>query len=100
MTYTTGDKGGSMDIMEPGWWAMGIAALGGFVGWRVVTAKDNVRIELMAREQEAIKERLRTLEVGTTSTATALATLAAQFENIGRTLERLETKLDEKADKR
>lgn len=100
MAYTAEDKQvREMDFTEPGWWAIAIAALGGFFGWRVATAKDAVRIDTMQREQEAMKERLRSLENGSIATATALATMGANIESIGKTLSRLEGKLDGKADK-
>jgi len=92
-------KGARMDYNEPGWWAVVLAALGGFIGFRVAAAKDAVRIETMQSEQTAIKERLRSLENGSISTATTLATLAAQMEGISRTLTRMEGKIDGKADK-
>ena len=92
-------EGKDMDFSEPGWWAVAVAAIGGFFGWRVKSAQDAVRIEALLRDQEGIKERLRALENGSVSTATALATLAAQVEGIGRTLTRMENKLDGKADK-
>jgi hypothetical protein len=99
MAYTTSDKGRDMDFSEPGWWAIASAAVAGFVGWRMSTAKDAVRIETMQREQEAMKERLRSLESGSLATATALAKLGAQMDGISHTLTRLENKMDGKADK-
>ena len=92
--------GEEMDFSNgTGWLALILTAAGGFIGWRVKSAQDAVRIEMLQRDNEAIKERLRGLENGSVTTATALATLAAQIEGIGRTLTRMENKLDGKADK-
>jgi hypothetical protein len=99
MAYTTSDKDRNMDFTEPGWWAIASAAVAGFVGWRMSTAKDAVRIESMMRDQEAMKERLRSLENGSMATATALAKLGAEMQAINRVLSRLENKLDGKVDK-
>ena len=97
MSMTDGEK---MDFSSgTGWLALALAAAGGFIGWRVKSAQDAVRIEMLQRDIESVKERLRGLENGSVTTATALATLAAQIEGIGRTLTRLENKLDGKSDK-
>ena len=87
------------DRLEPHWWAFIATAVAGFLGWRVKSAQDAVRIQAMNEEMKAVKERLRALENGSISTATALATLATQMEGIGRTLNRMEGKIDGKADK-
>jgi hypothetical protein len=99
VAYTTNDKGGGMDFTQPGWWAVAIAALGGFFGWRIATAKDAVRIEALKASVEKLEAKVSGVETGRAQDRVALATMAANIESIGRTLARLENKLDGKADK-
>lgn len=94
---STGATG--VNIEEPGWWAVAIAALGAFIGWRTKAAADSVKIQMLESETSAVKERLRALENGSVATASALATLSAQMEGLGRTLARIDARLDGKADK-
>ena len=89
----------SVNITEPGWWAVAIGLVGAFVGWRSKSAQDSLRIEMQERELKALKDRIKSLESGTVSTASALATLTAEVAGMGRTLSRIDARLDGKADK-
>jgi septal ring factor EnvC (AmiA/AmiB activator) len=89
----------SVNIQEPGWWMAALAAAGAFVGWRSKAAVDSYRLDNQDREMKALKDRIKSLESGTVSTASALATLTAEVASMGRTLGRIDARLDGKADK-
>lgn len=98
MTIET--EGTGMDFDNgTGWVAIGVGIVASVIGWRVKSAVDSERMASLSRDMEALKDRVRGLEHGSISTATALATLATQIEGIGKTLTRMENKLDGKADK-
>lgn len=88
-----------MNIDEPGWWAIGVGLVGAFIGWRSKSAQDSLKIQMLEADATAVKERLRALESGSVATASALATLSAQIEGMGRTLTRIDNRLDGKVDK-
>lgn len=87
------------ESIEPHWWAIIFAAVTGFLGWRMKSAQDAVRIENAVREIDRIAERVRVLEGSTTTTVATLASISTSLESIGKTLTRLENKIDGKADK-
>ena len=88
-----------MPYREPHWWGLILAALSGLFAWRVRGAQDAVRVEQAVREIDAVKSRVAQLEHGQASVNANLSAISAQLEGIGRTLERLERRLDGKADK-
>lgn len=89
--------------LEPHWWAIIVAAVTGFLGWRLKAAQDAVRLETLMRDFERlevrIEARVKSLEQGSLSTASALASITAEIQSIGRTLKRLDDRMDGKADK-
>ena len=87
------------DRLEPHWWAIIATAVAGFIGWRLKSAQDAVRLENAMRDLERVENRVKALESGSVATASALASISTSIEGIGRTLTRLEAKLDGKADK-
>lgn len=93
------DRNVDMNDIEPHWWALIGVAVAGFLGWRLSSAQDAVRIQALTDKTNALAERLNSLENGTVTTASTLATLTAHIEAISNTLSRVERKLDEKVDK-
>lgn len=85
--------------LDPAWWAIILTVLGGVLGWWWRGAQNAARLDVVIRDLERISERVKSLETGSVTTAAALASIAAQIEGIGRTLSRLERKLDGKQDK-
>ena len=89
--------------LEPHWWAIIVAAITGFLGWRIKGAQDAVRLENLMRDFERlevrIEARVKSLEQGNLSTASALAAITAEVQSIGRTLKRLDDRIDGKLDK-
>ena len=88
---------------EPGLWSFVLAAVTGAAGWiwrgGSERAKTEAALQGLIREQERMDKRLNSLEVGSLGTTKSLASMSAQLDGIGRTLTRLESKLDGKADK-
>ena len=88
---------------EPGLWSFVLAAVTGAAGWiwrgGSERAKTEAALQNLIREHERIEKRLNSLESGSVSTERALATMSAQMEGVGRTLTRIESKLDGKQDK-
>ena len=88
---------------EPGLWSFILAAVTGAAGWiwrgGSERAKTEAALQNLIREQERMEKRLSALETGSVGTAKTLATMSAQMEGVGRTLTRIESKLDGKADK-
>ena len=41
------------------WWALAIAAVTGFLGWRVKSAQDSVRLERMREDLDGLQQELR-----------------------------------------
>ena len=100
-----------MPWKEPGWWAIAIAVGSAVVGYIGALLQRRVNLErqivelqaqikALMQEQERQQSRLRSLEAGSINTSSALASIGTSIEGIGRTLTRLEAKLDGKADKR
>jgi hypothetical protein len=87
-------EGHDMDIQHPGWWSFALAAGGAITGFIWRSAIDRQTIKQLLDAQSDLKSRLSALENGSVTTATALATLSAQNESIGRTLARIEGRLD------
>ena len=88
---------------EPGLWSFVLAAVTGAAGWiwrgGSERAKTEAALQGLLREQERQEKRLSALETGSLGTAKAMASLSTQMEGVGRTLTRIESKLDGKADK-
>lgn len=92
-----------MPFREPSFWSLVIGAGGVIVGWLVKGAANEARLRLRIEQQEReisrMSERIKALEAGSLQTASALATITTEIQGIGRTLTRLEARLDGKADK-
>lgn len=89
----------AMPWKDPSWWAIGLTALAGFIGWRVKGAADGVRLANAVEEIGALKARVASLEHAHAATTASLAAISTQLEGIGRTLDRIERRIDGKADK-
>jgi hypothetical protein len=87
------------DRIEPHWWGIILAAVAGFLGWRIKSAQDAVRLERLSTDLDAVRARLAALENGSVTTASTLARVDERLTGIGRTLDRIEQALDKKADK-
>ena len=99
-----------MPWREPGWWAIAVAVGSAAVGYFGALLQRRVNLERqivelqgqirsLMQEQERQQTRLQSLESGQINTARALASISTSIESIGRTLTRLESKIDGKADK-
>jgi len=88
---------------EPGLWSFVLAAVTGAAGWiwrgGSERAKTEAALQGLIREQERMDKRLNSLESGSLSTTKSLATMSADLAGVGRTLTRIEGKLDGKQDK-
>jgi hypothetical protein len=92
-----------MREFEPGFWAAVVAIASAVLGWWGRGARESERLENLraelARLDARMEGRVKSLETGSVQTAAALATITAELQSIGRTLARLDVKLDQKADK-
>ncbi|MCK9513576.1 MAG: hypothetical protein M0R28_20440 [Pigmentiphaga sp.] len=88
---------------EPGLWSLILAAFTGAAGWiwrgGSERAKTEAALQGLLRDHERMDKRINALENGSVAITAAQASIAAQLEGIGRTLTRLESKLDSKADR-
>ena len=87
------------DRLETHWWGVIITAVAGFLGWRLKSAQDAVRLENAMRDLDRLASRVQSLERGSMLSGASLASINTSIEGIGRTLARLEQKLDGKVDK-
>ena len=87
-------EGTGMDIGNPSWWAVALGVGGAVFGFVFRSGMDKAKITQIEVTVADMRARLSALENGSVATATALATLTAQNESIGRTLARIEGRLD------
>lgn len=91
-------------MIESGsFWAVALAAIAGFMGWRIGTAKDSVRVEIheqRIKELQQAMEGLRSIDASEAKdAAVALAQINTTLQSMAEILARLDartTKLEER----
>lgn len=85
------------------WWALLIAALTGFLGWRVKSAQDSVRLERLREDVGALQKELRDFKQSAESRLGAAdvreARLETRLDAIIEALGEIRSQLRHKADR-
>lgn len=91
-------------ILESGsFWAVAVAAVAGFLGWRIGAAKDSVRVEIHDQRIKELQQSIDTIRGvdarEARDAAAALASINTTLQSMAEILGRLDariTKLEEK----
>ena len=92
-------KDSDMPWKEPQWWTLAGAVVAAFLGWRVKTASDAVRLGIMNEDVQSIKKRIVEIERDAAKRDAKLAANEQQLEYIKAALIRIERQLEQKADR-
>ena len=82
MAVTDGDRD-MPGSLEPHWWAIIAGALSGFIGWRLKSAQDSVKLDNAMRDLERVENRVKALENGQVSTASSLSGTTGRVAILG-----------------
>ena len=92
-------KDDAMPWKEPHWWALAGTVIAAFLGWRVKTASDAVRLQIMGEDVRAIKKRIAEIEREAAKRDAKLAADQQQLTDIKATLIRIERQLEGKVNR-
>ena len=81
------------------WWAMALAAVTGFLGWRVKAAQDSVRLERVREDMQKTDARLAAMEVRLSGIEVKDARIETRLDAIVQMLGEMRGELRGKADK-
>lgn len=81
------------------WWTAILAVLAGLFTWRIKTAVDGAQLSALKQDVDRLFDRVRLMEAQQNTTNVSIATIATDIKSMHQTLQRLEAKLDGKADK-
>lgn len=81
------------------WWPFGAFVLTGVFGWMIGVERNRWKISDLTESVNRLELRVETLEKQGSDEKASLATINANITAIMRTLERLESRIDDKRDK-
>lgn len=89
----------AMPWREPHWWVLAGTVIAAFLGWRIKTASDAVRLQIMSEDVRTIKNRVAEMEREAAKRDAKLAADAQHLSDIRAALMRIERQLERKVDR-